>query len=391
VYNHLGVEGNTLIQFAKDYLTDSHKTDWGSSIHFDLSPVKEFFLSNALYWIEEYRFDGLRLDATPFIFPQEVLQEFRPLTNRLLFAENEQQNARLVHSYQFDGMWNDDFHHSAHVRLTGKREAYYSDYFGSAQEFISLIKYGFLYQGQYYSWQKNKRGTPAFSLLPEQFIVFLENHDQIANTGTGNRLCLLADAAIYRAMTCYFLLCPQTILLFQGQEFNATTPFFYFAEHSPKMNELVRKGHKKGLLQFPSLTKTIDCFPNPSDPKTFERSKLDFSERKTNESFYRMFKSLLNLRKRDPVFKKSVKIDGAVLNSDCFIIRYFGEAEDRLLIVNFGVEIRENSIPEPLIAPRNETWQLLWSSDDPKFGGAGIAPFSGPTWKIPGHAALVLQ
>src|SRR5205807_311683 len=205
VYNHLGPDGNYLKRFSESYFTDRYENEWGEAINFDgpdAGPVREFFVANAGYWIDEFHLDGLRLDATQQIFdasPEHVLvaiarrvREAASGRATLLVAENEPQHTRLLRppssgGYGCDALWNDDFHHSAHVALTGRHEAYYSDYRGTPQELISAIKYGYLFQGQYYSWQKKARGTQALDLPPAAFVLFLDNHDQVANSCTGLR------------------------------------------------------------------------------------------------------------------------------------------------------------------------------------------------------------
>lgn len=412
VYNHLGPEGNYLTKFTKDYLNEKRTTDWGSPMNFDLKPSREFFLTNARYWIEEYHFDGLRIDAVPWIFsstPTHVLAELSKVTRKaagkrkiILIGEDEAQNVKHLKPFKkggdhFDALGNEDFHHTAHVRLTGKREAYYTDYLGSPQEFISCIKYGFLYQGQYYDWQKKERGTPSLNLSPKSLVVFLENHDQVANSAFGMRLHQLSNPDNYITMTTLFLLTPNTPMLFQGQEFGSSKPFFYFADHSEKIGQDVFEGRIKSLAQFPRLAtkEIIAVLPKPSDPQTFIKCKLDFSERETHKAIYSLHKDLLFLRKTDPVFQKmqSLKIDGATLGSDSFLIRYFGkEKGDCLLIVNFGPDHHFNPAPEPLLVAGEELeWEILWSSASITYGGEGTPPINVPYWKILGHSAIVLK
>lgn len=411
VYNHLGPEGNHLIEFAKEYLSDTYDTDWGQAINFDHPDSKEFFLSNARYWIEEFHFDGLRFDATPWLLsssPVHILQEFTQTVrqaggkkNTLCIGENEPQDTKLLRPYEeggygFDMLWNDDFHHTAHVRLTGKREAYYTDYLGSPQEFISSLKYGFLYQGQYYEWQKKPRGTPCFHIPHHAMVVFLENHDQLANSGYGARLHQKSEPGNYRALTALFLLSPNTPLIFQGQEFNSSKNFLYFADHSPLLSPLIRKGRKKELSQFPRLkiAETSKFLPSPENPLTFTQCKLDHREREKNAKCLLLYKHLITLKKKDPVFSaQNVKIDGAVLGTDAFLIRYFNKDHgDRLLIVNFGPDLYLKPSPEPLLAPDvDQEFRILWSSESYEYGGEGTPPINIPYWKILGHSVVVLE
>jgi maltooligosyltrehalose trehalohydrolase len=243
VYNHAGPTGNFLKDFSKDYFTDRYENEWGEAINFDgpnSDPVREFFISNARYWISEFHLDGLRLDATQALFDAsekhilgelvETVRQAAAPKSAIVIGENEPQVSKLMRppeerGYGLDGLWNDDFHHSAMVALTGHNEAYYADYLGRPQELISAAKRGYLYQGQYYRWQKKRRGTPTGRIKPAAFVNYLQNHDQIANNGRGWRVHRMTDPGLYRAITALFLLSPQTPMLFQGQEFGASSPF----------------------------------------------------------------------------------------------------------------------------------------------------------------------
>jgi maltooligosyltrehalose trehalohydrolase len=202
----------------------------------------------------------------------------------ILVAENEPQQTRCVTpvqdgGYGLDGLWNDDFHHSARVALTGRREAYYTDYRGSPQEFLSLIKWGFLYQGQRYHWQKKPRGSAVTTQPAHTFVVFTQNHDQVANSLSGERITALTSPASNRALTAVMLLAPTTPLLFMGQEFGASNPFLFFADHcEAALGAKVREGRKEFLAQFPSYGSAAAqaLVPDPGAPATFARSKLDF-------------------------------------------------------------------------------------------------------------------
>lgn len=410
VYNHFGPEGNKIEKFTHRYFT-KHSTDWGIGINFDVPETREFFLTNARYWIEEYHFDGLRLDAVWCFFcttQPHILAEFAQTARNaggerkiLIIGEDESQNGKDLKpmeegGYGFDALWNDDFHHTAHVALTGKREAYYTDYLGAPQEFISAIKYGFLYQGQYYEWQNKKRGTANLDISPSSLIVFLENHDQIANSGHGARLHKRSDPGNFKALTCLMLLSPNVPMLFQGQEFNSSKPFNYFSDHGEEFNLAIKESRKKELSQFPRLATPESQFllPDPSEPLTFTKCKLDFQEREKNKKIYDLHKDLIELRKKDPLFKiaSKLRIDGAVLSHSCFLLRYFGgEKGDRLLIFNFGTDLYLLPAPQPLlVAGDNKKWKILFSTEAPKYGGEGIPPIHIPYWKILSHSAIVL-
>jgi maltooligosyltrehalose trehalohydrolase len=415
VYNHIGPDGNYLKQFSPAYFTERYQNEWGEAINFDgpdAGPVREFFLTNAAHWIHEYHLDGLRLDATQQIFdssPEHILagitrqvREAARGRQTFLVAENELQHTKLVRppeqgGYGLDALWNDDFHHSARVALTGKNPAYYSDYLGNPQELISAVKWGFLYQGQRYSWQKKRRGTLAFDLAPAHFITFLENHDHVANSGKGLRCHLLSSPGRFKAMTALWLLAPGTPMFFQGQEFGASSPFYFFADHKPELARLVARGRGEFLAQFPELAlpQTQACLPDPADPLTFERCRLDLRERERNGEVYALHRDLLKLRRQDPVFRspRPRGLDGAVLSSHAFVLRFFaGDGADRLLVINLGRDLHLNPAPEPLLAPPEaHRWNLSWSSEDLRYGGCGTPPLeTEDNWFIPAEAAAVL-
>ena len=414
VYNHLGPDGNYLVEFSPDYFTDRYKNDWGKALNFEgPPPAREFFVENAGYWVEEFHFDGLRLDATQDIHDASrehviasIVRRAREAGGRrqvYIIAENEPQHTRLVRSsseggYGCDALWNDDYHHTAVVSLTGRREAYYTDYQGSPQEFISCAKYGYLYQGQWYDWQTQRRGEPGLDLLPRAFVAYLENHDQLANTPFGRRLHQTVSAGRLRALTALTLLGPATPLLFQGQEFGASSPFLYFADHRPELNESIREGRKEFLSQFPSLTdpEILAALPSPVEERTFERSKLDLAERDRHAAVYALHRDLLRLRRADPVIQRSAthRPDGAVLAPHAFLLRYWGGAEgDRILIVNLGCDLDLLPLPEPLLAPPlGHRWTVQWSSESVRYGGQGTPPVRlHSRLHMPGEAAVFVR
>lgn len=409
VYNHFGPDGNVMNLFSEEFTHSKEKTEWGTAINFDHPSTREFFVTNAKYWIEEFHFDGLRIDAAFAFFSEskehilaaltKAVKSSNPNKNKIVIGEDESQNNTLLKPYNesgygFDAVWNDDFHHSALVRLKGKREAYYVDYSGSCQEFISSFKYGYLYQGQYYYWQKKERGTSTLDCPPQCFIIFTENHDQIANSGTGKRIHQLSDPGNYRAMTALLLLGPNTPLIFQGQEFGSSSPFHYFADHKDTVNQLILAGRKESLARFQSIEKNIDKIIDPSNPMTFTQCKLDFTERKKNKAHYKFYRDLISLRKKDSVFQnvQMIKMDGAILGPDIFVLRFFGKdkGDDRLIIVNFGIDQTLVPVSEPLLAAGdNLKWEILFSSSALEYGGEGTAPLT-VTWNIQGHTAIVL-
>jgi maltooligosyltrehalose trehalohydrolase len=411
VYNHLGPDGNYLREFSPHYFTDRYPNDWGQSINFDdedSPPVREFFSENAAYWIDEFHLDGLRLDATQSVIDLGEEHILAVVSRRaheaangrpiFLVAENEPQEVRIVTPREaggcgIDAMWNDDFHHSAHVALTGRTAGYYADYRGTAQEFVSMAKHGFLYQGQWYSWQKQGRGTRSIGIPPRTFVWFLENHDQIANSATGERLHQLADPATIRAMTALLLLGPATPMLFQGQELGSTAPFFYFADHEGELARQVEQGRRGFLKQFPSLaTPEMQArVPSPNEEELFRRCRLDWRAR--NERVYELHRDLLQLRRDDPPFPPHGAFDGAVLDERTFVLRSLREGpDDRLLLVNLANDLPLEIVAEPLLAaPAKHRWTVRWSSESAQYGGVGTPSlFDDGVWRIPARSALLL-
>ncbi len=415
VYNHLGPDGNYLTKFAPPYFCEK-TTDWGKAINYDgddSGPVREYVIANACYWIEEFHLDGLRLDATQDIHDcseDHILRAMarearkRAAPRKVIFiAENEPQEVKLVKpveqgGYGLDGLWNDDFHHTAMVALTGRNEAYYTDYLGTPQEFISCMKYGYLYQGQRYRWQKKRRGTAGLDANPAAFVTFIQNHDQIANSAYGKRCHALASPGKFRAITALMLLAPGTPMLFQGQEFGASSPFLFFADHNAELNRQIRQGRAEFLAQFPSLAtpEMQERFADPGDPATFERCKLEQAERESHREIYDLHRDLLKLRRDEPVFRAQERhgVDGAVLSAEAFLLRFFGpDGDDRLLLVNLGIDLHLDPAPEPLLAPPADSeWSILWSSENPQYGGIGTPALdTTENWQIPGHAAVLLK
>lgn len=417
VYNHFGPDGNYLSAFSDDYVTDRYPNEWGQALNFDgpgSEGMREFVVQNACYWVEEFHLDGLRLDATHAIHdagPRHILGELSTQARRaagrrsiVLIAESEAQEIRAVRpvtqgGWGLDAVWSDDFHHVSRVAATGRSEAYYTDYRGAPQEFISVLKRVFLYQGQRYHWQGKPRGTVVEQESARSFVFYIQNHDQIGNTLTGNRLHALTSPGRYRVLMAVNLLAPQTPMLFMGQEYGASTPFLFFVDFAGhELGPKVREGRKEFLSQFPSYAsdEAKESMFDPNDPMTFERSRLDRAERRARGPLYRLCRDLLRLRREDLVFSAQSrdKLDGAVLGPQAFVLRYFEDTGyDRLVVINLGADLHFVPAPEPLLAPRPEGyWALLWSSDDPQYGGPGIVnPLTDEGWHIPSESAAVFR
>ncbi len=417
VYNHFGPDGNYLGIFSDDYLVHGKGHEWGDTINFDgpnSGSVREFFITNGRYWIEEFHFDGFRFDATHAIRDESneyiigavgrAAREAAGKHSIILVAENDLQESKMTRPRtaggdDLDAMWNDDFHHSAIVALTEHNVGYFGDYTGKPQELISAAKHGFLYQGQAFSWQRALRGTPSFDVPVEAFVCFIENHDQIANTGPGDRPRFQTSPERYRAMTALLLLGPWTPLLFQGEEFGASSPFLYFADvGDASVRDATRKGRAELLAPFLSLTKeeALKRLLAPDDPEAFSRCKLDFAERDKNRQLYDLHIDLLKLRREDSRFRlqSAGGIEGAVVGPTSFVLRYLSDQnDDRLLLVNLGERQVLHPAAEPLLAPPpNCRWKTLWTSDSQRYGGTDAAASATPEeWILPAESTVVLR
>jgi maltooligosyltrehalose trehalohydrolase len=415
VYNHFGPSACVHREYSDAYFA-VYGNEWGDALNFDgrdSSPVREYFTANAGYWIDEFHFDGLRLDAVQSISDRSgdhvisgIVRSARDAARGrpiIVVMEHEAQETQFLRlpargGSVVDAAWNDDFHHSAVVAMTGRAEAYYSDHRGNPQEFISAAKYGYLFQGQRYAWQKQPRGTRTDGIPPYQFVNFIENHDQVANSGDGSRLHLRVEPAMYRAMTALFLLMPGTPMLFQGQEFAASSRFLYFAHHEGDLAEAVRKGRADFVTQFPSLAtpEAQEALPRPDDPATFEQCKLRWEEYEAHGAHRRLHEDLLALRRRDVAFhrQEAGAVDGAVLATSAFVLRFLTPkpGDERLLVVNFGCDLVAGAFPEPLVAPpEGRIWSMRWSSESVAYGGFGAYDIvKDGQWRVPGRSATVL-
>jgi maltooligosyltrehalose trehalohydrolase len=416
VYNHVGPHSNYLDRFSPSYFTDRHENEWGAALNFDgpdSGAVRAHFVRNAAYWISEFHLDGLRLDATQSIHDQtrpHVLAEVAAAARAaardrriILVAENEPQNVACLlppeaGGYGLDAMWNDDFHHSARVALTGRRDGYFHDHRGSAQEFVAAAKRGFLFQGQRYDWQQQPRGTPVLDRPAWSMIVFTQNHDQVANTLDGRRLHTIAAPARLRAMVALTLLCPQTPMLFMGEEFAASAPFTFFADPCAGEGSQVWAGRREFLSQFDHYDSpdAQAIVPDPCAASTFLAAKLDRSEREKHAHVYSLYRDLLRIRRSDPVIsaQRADRLDGAVLAPRAFVLRFFdAEYGDRLLAVNLGTDLDVPSVPEPLLAPpAGARWVLDWSSEHTRYGGLGVLdPCRDSGWRLPSDSATLMR
>jgi len=325
VYNHFGPEGNYLGMYAPQFFTSRHHTPWGEAINFDgelARPVRDFFINNTLYWLEEYHFDGLRFDAVHAIMDDskkhimtEIAESARAYAggdrNIYLVLENGANQARFLgapgRSSKYDAQWDDDVHHCLHTILTGERDGYYSDY--AEQPHAKLCRSlaeGFVYQGEHSGYEQKPRGEPSAHLPPTAFVIFLQNHDQIGNRALGERLGhIVKNEQALRAATAVLLLAPSPPMLFMGEEWNAPEPFPYFCDFEQELATKVREGRKKEFAHFERFRDPAhsDRLPDPTIASTMKSACLDWTKltMPAHEDWLDLYRRLLMIRQRDIV------------------------------------------------------------------------------------------
>jgi maltooligosyltrehalose trehalohydrolase len=347
VYNHFGPEGNRLAEYAPQFFRSDLQTPWGNAIDFREPMVRRFFIENAVYWVREFRFDGLRLDAVHAIrdrnFLQELATEVRasvPAERHVhLVVENDDNDADLLRN-GFDAQWNDDLHHALHVLLTGETGGYYADYAETTRALARALAEGFVYQGEPSQHRGAARGAPSADLRPTAFVSFLQNHDQIGNRAFGERLIVLADPPALRAAIALQLLCPQIPLVFMGEEAGAREPFLYFTDHKPELAEAVRKGRREEFARFPEFAdpQRREQIPDPNVPETFERSRPSFEGAQATE-WNGFYSELMRLRREHIIPRlKGAHAEGTeILGDGAVLARWrMGDGARLSLAVNLG-------------------------------------------------------
>jgi malto-oligosyltrehalose trehalohydrolase len=310
VYNHFGPDGNYLSQYAPQLFREDIHTPWGAAIDFRRPEVRRFFTENALYWLMEYRFDGLRFDAVHVIsepgwldeMAAEVRATVEPGRHVHLVLENELNAASHLEG-DFDAQWNDDGHQALHVLLTGETEGYYQDFADApAEQLARVLAEGFVFQGQVSPYHGHPRGEPSADLEPTAFVLFLQNHDQIGNRALGERLTALADPKALEAATALQLLCPQIPLIFMGEEYASCSPFLFFTDHGAELADVVRDGRRREFAKFAAFAdpEKRKLIPDPNDPVTFRQSipRPDPALAAQREALYRQ---LLSIRRNEIV------------------------------------------------------------------------------------------
>jgi maltooligosyltrehalose trehalohydrolase len=357
VYNHLGPDGAYLGLFSPGYFNPAHPTPWGAAVNLDgpaSAHARAFFVENALHWIHEYRFDGLRLDACHALvddserhFLAELQARAREtVTDRqvLVIAEDSRNLVSMVRPESADGwgldaVWADDLHHQLRVHLAGDRDGYYADFAGSSADIARTLRDGWFFQGQPSRHFGGPRGTDPTPAHPQCFVVCLQNHDQVGNRALGERLHQQIDAAAWRAASTLLLLAPETPLLFMGQEWGASSPFLYFTDHNPQLGRLVTQGRRREFAGFAAFSDpaTRERIPDPQAEATFAASRLDWVERECepHAGQLRLHQALLALRRELTAARRARgAFDVSAHGEDGLVLDYrpLGEAPTRLTV-----------------------------------------------------------
>ena len=349
VYNHLGPAGNYLAQYHRDYFSPDIKNAWGDSPNYAHPVVRAFAIDNARYWLSEFRFDGLRLDAVHAIVDpsarhvlRELAEEVKALDpSRILIAEDDRNDPAIVEEVGLDGLWADDFHHQLRVTLTGERDGYYKAYEPSVAELAKVIERGWLYEGQPFPLTGEPRGKPRGSLPPPCLVYCIQNHDQTGNRALGNRLTDDVNLDAFCMASAILLFLPSTPLLFMGQEWAASAPFLFFSDHHAELGEAVSRGRREEFKHFEAFSRpeTRDKIPDPQAEKSFQDSRLNWQERERepHKSVLALYTNLITLRRTDAVLsdgaRGSLKAD---VTAGLLRITRSLDGQERVLLANFG-------------------------------------------------------
>ncbi len=386
VYNHLGPEGNYLGNFGP-YFTERYKTPWGMALNFDgpeSDEVRRFFIENALYWISEFHIDALRLDAvhaildhSPHPFLEELTEKVHECARDLnrqvyVMAESAANDSRLIRSrelggYGLDAQWNDDFHHSLRVLLTGDRGGYFKDY-GSLRQLEKSLREGFIYSGEYSAFRRRRHGSCSSDIAAERFVVFAQNHDQVGNRMLGERLGALACFERLKLAAGAVLLSPFIPLIFMGEEYGETAPFQYFTSHLDRgLVEAVRKGRHKEFAAFAWQGE----IPDPQDENSFLRSKLNpgQSHAGPHRLLGEFYRTLIQLRRESlPLSRLSKKNLEVIADEENKLlwIRRWHESDEACMLFNFGADR-----VEAILRVREGHWLKSLDSAEDRWGGPG--------------------
>jgi len=349
VYNHLGPDGNYLGAFHPGYFHPTHKTPWGSAFDFERPSVRDFFVQNIAYWMDEFHVDGFRLDATHAIVDSSdvhVLTEIAKLARErggFVIAEDDRNDPQLVTDTDdggmgLDGCWADDFHHVVNVMLTGNRDAYFKNYDGTIEELVTTLEKGWLFTGQVQRTSGRNRGGDPSSLRPEQFVYCISNHDQVGNRAFGERLSHVVSPAAYRAASALLLFAPYTPMAFMGQEWAATTPFQFFTDHNHELGQKIIAGRRREFSEFAGFRdpEVREKIPSPQARETFERSKLNWADLQSDENarVLNLYRACLKLRSGIPTLRDRSRANWRVVTAgDKVVLLIYGtKSADRAIV-----------------------------------------------------------
>jgi len=374
VYNHFGPEGNYLHAYCPEFFNPEHRTPWGAAINFDGAgsrTVRDFFVHNALYWIEEFRIDGLRLDAIHAIrdssspdIVTEIAAAIRAGPGRArqvhLVLENHANQAHYLERAGGDekplaatAQWNDDLHHVLHVLVSGEADGYYADYAAQPLELLGRsLAEGFAFQGEYSKFLDHERGEPSAHLPPAAFVAFLQNHDMIGNRAFGDRILAFADPRLMPAAYACLLLSPQVPMLFMGEEFAASTPFMYFCDFGPELAQSVSNGRRQEFKRFAAFADdaAVARIPDPNAASTFTGSKLRWQECSASPHRAQLdfIRELLALRRRylSPHLSGSMRAGRFEIVSEVLRVEWrLADGQPWRLFVHFGAHAAYAVLP----------------------------------------------
>jgi maltooligosyltrehalose trehalohydrolase len=401
VYNHFGPDGACGPQFSPFYLSTRHHSPWGAAVNLDgegSGQVREFFIENALHWLHEYHFDGLRLDAThgliddsPRHFVAELAARVRaslPHRRVLLIAEDERNLATIVRppedgGWGLDAVWADDFHHQAQRLAAGDCDGYYEDFTGTTADLATTIREGWFYQGQFSVHQGKRRGTDPSGVPPCRMVICLQNHDQIGNRPFGRRLSHQIEPALLRALSALLLFIPETPLLFMGQEWAASTRFLFFTDHHVDLGPLVTEGRREEFSRFDAFADPVTRarIPDPQASSTFENSRLVWNERiqAPHAGILELYRALLRLRRTEPALQHSNRFEVTALD-DASLAVLRASGRDVLVLVLCTAPSRRVDLTGWQAVPANRKWEIVLTTEQSQFLESG-----GPE-QIPGVA-----
>jgi maltooligosyltrehalose trehalohydrolase len=385
VYNHLGPEGNYLAEFGP-YFTDRYRTPWGSAINFDgpdSDEVRRYFIENALYWVTEFHIDGLRLDAVHAIFDfgaQHILEELAAVVHSQaealgrrvqVIAESDLNDPRLVRppergGYGLDATWSDDFHHAVHAALTAERNGYYED-FGGVDAVVKAMRDRFVLDGRYSAYRRRRHGAPASDVPRDRFVVFVQNHDQVGNRASGERLSELVAFEQLKLAAALLLLSPYIPLLFMGEEYGEPSPFLYFVDHGDKqLIEAVRRGRRAEFERFAWR----GPLPDPAAKETFARSRPDpaLAASPPHAELLRLYRELIRIRREEPALRPGAARSRVESDAQAGWLALVLLGGGRDLLAGFNLSNEPTTIETEIPA---SGWRRRLATDETSYGGSG--------------------